>query len=375
MSFRKFSAFTCIGTLLMSLTGFGNAAESLQQANEQARQLIRQTMKERRIPGLQVVVIRNDKVVLSESYGLANVENQIPATPKTLFPINSATKAFTGVAVMQLAEAGLVSLDAPVSRYLDDLPEPWREIRVRQLLAHTSGLPEIVDQPGPSAGGTEAGMWKAVRQQPMQAQVGDQFAYNQTNYGLLAQIIAKQAQMPYERYLSERQFSVANMPRTTFGDSYDPVPNAATIYSYFPRRTLAPDDANRLSRWVYDIPYSLHAGGGIQTTANELAAWVIALSKGRFISAAGRQAMWTPEKLNSGADGDWAMGWPVLATAPRRQVAGIGGNRAAFIVYPDDGLAIIVLTNLVGGNPERLIPQIAEIYQSVPAKRSPRPAR
>lgn len=351
---------------LLSLPGLGNAATALDEANEQTRQLILRTMKERRIPGLQVAVIKDDRLVLSENYGFANVENRVPVTGQTLFPLNSGTKSFTGVAMMQLAEAGLVNLDAPVSLYLEDLPKAWRQIRVRQLLAHTSGLPDIVDQPGPVAGATEAGMWKAVKQQALEAPVGERFSYNQTNYGLLAQIIATQAKVTYGQYLAERQFAVADMPLTTFGDSYDLVPNAATIYSHFPRRTLAPDDASRLSHWVYDIPYSLHAGGGIQTTGGELARWVIALSTGRFISAASKRSMWTPEKLNSGVDGAWAAGWPVLAAAPKRQVAGIGGNRAAFIVYPDDGLAIIVLTNLVGGNPERFIPQIAEFYTSLP---------
>lgn len=214
-------------------------------------------------------------------------------------------------------------------------------------------------------------MWKAVKQQPMDAPIGDRFVYDQTNYRLLAQIIAKQTQMPYARYLAEQQFAVAGMTLTTFGDSYDLVANAATVYSYFPRRTLAPDDTNRLSHWIYDMPYSLHAGGGIQTTADELARWLIALSGGRFIRAAGMRSMRTPEKLNSGADGNWAAGWPVLAPSPKRQVAGIGGNRAAFIVYPDEGLAIIVLTNLVGGNPERFIPQIAEFYKPLTRKSPP----
>jgi CubicO group peptidase (beta-lactamase class C family) len=371
MSLIKHSALSIVATVLLSLPGAGNAAGTVEQANEQTRRTILQTMKERRIPGLQVVVVKDEQVVLSETYGWANVENRVPATATTLFPLNSATKAFTGVAMMQLAEAGLVSLDAPVSRYLDGLPEAWRAIRVRQLLAHTSGLPDVVEQPGPVAGGTEEGMWKAVKRQPMDAPVGERFAYNQTNYGLLAQIIVKQSRMPYGRYMAERQFAAASMPLTTFGDSYDLVPNAATIYSYFPRRTLAPNDADRLSHWLYDMPYSLHAGGGIQTTADELAAWLVALLKGRFISAAGMKSMWAPEKLNSGANGDWSAGWPVLAGPPRRQVAGIGGNRAAFIVYPDDGLAIIVLTNLVGANPERFIPQIAAHYSGMPAKDSP----
>lgn len=353
---------------LALLPGFGSAATTLSDANEQTRQLILRTMQERRIPGLQIAVIKDDRLALLESYGFANVENRVPVTGQTLFPLNSGTKSFTGVAVMQLAEAGLVQLDAPVSRYLDDLPPAWRTIRVRQLLAHTSGLPDIVNQPGPVAGATEASMWNAVKQQPLTSPIGERFNYNQTNYGLLAQIIAKQAKVSYAQFLAERQFAVADMPLTTLGDSYDLVPNAATIYSYFPRRTLAPDDASRLSHWVYDIPYSLHAGGGIQTTAGELARWVIALSSRKLISADSTRSMWTPERLNSGVDGAWAAGWPVLATGAHRQLAGIGGNRSAFIVYPDDRLAVIVLTNLVGGNPERFIPQIAEIYQSLPGK-------
>lgn len=368
MLIGKRRLFAIVAAALVSLPGAGHAAAALDEASEQTRQLILRTMKERRIPGLQVAVIKDDQLVLSESYGFANVENRVPVTGQTLFPLNSGTKSFTGVAMMQLAEAGLVNLDAPVALYLDELPNAWRQIRIRQLLAHTSGLPDIVEQPGPTTGATEEGMWKAVKQQPLDAPVGQSFSYNQTNYGLLAQIIAKQAKTSYGQYLAERQFAVADMPLTTFGDSYDLVPNAATIYSYFPRRTLAPDDASRLSHWVYDIPYSLHAGGGIQTTGGELARWLIALSTGRLVSAASKRSMWTPEKLNSGADGAWAAGWPVLAAGPQRQVAGIGGNRAAFIVYPDDGLAIVVLTNLVGGNPERFIPQIAEFYKSIPNK-------
>lgn len=339
------------------------SASTIDEANQLARQSIQQTMKALRIPGLQIAIMKEGQIVLSESYGLANVENRIPVTRTTLFPINSATKAFTGVAMMQLVEAGRVELDAPVSRYLDGLPAAWRNIHVRQLLGHLSGLPDIVDQKGLIGGGSEQDAWREVKKLPLEAPAGERFSYNQTNYGLLAQIILKQANVPYEQYLAKHQFAPANMPLSTFGDSYDLVPNAATIYSYAPRGTMAKDDDNRLSRWIYDMPYSLWAGGGIQTTADEVAHWIIALSHGKLISPANVRKMWTPEKLNSGADGDWAAGWPVLQSAPGRQVAGIGGARAAFIVYPDEGLAIVVLTNLAGANPQRFIPQIARLYQ------------
>lgn len=356
-----------IAAMLISSHCLNLAAASLQDANTLTRKFVQQTMADQRIPGLQVAVIKDGQVVLSESYGLANVENQVPVTPKTRFPINSATKSFTGVAMMQLAQAGKVDLDAPASRYLDDLPAAWRTIRVRQLLGHTSGLPDIVDQRGLIGGGNEAAAWTAVKALPLGAPVGERFAYNQTNYGLLAQIIVKQTNLPYEQYMAQRQFAVVGMPLTTFGDSYDLVANAATIYSYTPRGTLAKNDGDRLSRWVYDMPYSLWAGGGIQTTAEELSRWLIAVSDGRLIDRAHLRRMWTPEKLNSGADGAWGAGWPVLQASPTRQVAGIGGARAAFVVYPDEGVAVVLLTNLAGANPQRFIPKIAEFYGVAPA--------
>lgn len=293
MQFKKYLVTPVAVAAVLWFPCLSASASTVTEANQMARQAIQRTMKELRIPGLQIAVIKDGQVILSESYGLANVENRTPATRTTLFPINSATKTFTGVAMMQLVEAGLVDLDAPVSRYLDDLPEAWRGIRIRQLLGHTSGLPDIVDQKGLIGGGNERDAWTAVKALPMEAPAGDRFAYNQTNYGLLAQIIAKQERIPYEQYVAKHQFAPANMPLSIFGDSYDLVPNAATIYSYSPRGTMARGDDNRLSRWIYDIPYSLWAGGGIQTTADELARWIIALSNGKLISAANVKNMWT----------------------------------------------------------------------------------
>ncbi len=353
--------------LLGTLSCFPAKADTLAEADAQARQFMHATMQERGIPGMQVAVIRDGQVLLSESIGLANVENGQPVTATTLFPINSATKAFTGVAMMQLVQAGRVDLEAPVSRYLPDLPQAWRQVRVRQLLAHTSGLPDIVDAQGLVGGGSEAEAWRVVERLPMQAKVGERFIYNQTNYGLLARIIERQAAMPYENYVAERQFAPIGMRRSTFGDSYDLVAGAATMYSLFPRRTDAADAPARLSHWFYDMPHGLWAGGGMQTTANELAQWLVALMQGQLVDAHNLERMWTPERLNDGTPGDWAAGWPVSGGAPHREVTSMGGARAALRIYPDEGLAVVVLTNLVGANPQTFIAGIAGFYRSVPA--------
>lgn len=363
MHFGKISVIV-VTVLLLPLQCL--AAQRWDEANARTRQFVQQTMQTQRIPGLQIAVIQDNRVVLSEAFGLANVENQVAATPSTRFPLNSATKSFTGVAMAQLADAGRVDLNAPVSRYLDDLPAAWGAIRVRQLLAHTSGLPDILDAQGLLGGGTEAQAWAAVTALPVEAAPGARFMYNQTNYVLLARIIAKLSAMPYEDYLATQQFAVAGMPRTTFGDSYDLVADAATIYSWFPRRTDAADAAPRLSHWFYDMTPGLWAGGGLLTTADDVAQWMLALSRGQLLSTGGLGRMWTAEKLNTGIDGAWAAGWPVLAGAPDRQLAGVGGARSAFIVYPDRGVAVIVLSNLVGANPQNFIPTIADFYVAAP---------
>lgn len=353
--------------LLALLAGAPATAASLADANAAARDFVRATMKARGIPGLQVAVVRDGRVVLSESHGLANVENRVPVEPTTLFPINSATKAFTGVAVMQLVQAGRVDLEAPISTYLVDLPPAWRAIRVRQLLAHTSGLPDIVDAQGLVGAGPEPAAWQALAAMPLQAAAGERFAYNQTNYGLLARIVEAQGAMPYAAFVAEHQFAPLRMRRSRFGDSYDLVAGAATVYSFLPRRSDAPGMPARLSHWFYDVPHGLWAGGGIQTTADELAQWLVALMQGRLLDADVRERMWVPERLNDGSVGEWAAGWPVAGTAPHREVTSMGGARAAFRIYPDEGLAVVVLTNLVGADPQDFIAGIAGFYRPAPA--------
>jgi CubicO group peptidase (beta-lactamase class C family) len=122
-------------------------------------------MVKRNIPGLQVAIIRNGKIELVRSFGLANIENRVKVNDSTIFSINSATKAFTGVAVMQLVEKGKIDLRAPISQYLDSLPNNWRPLKIYQLLTHTSGLPDVVDtRKGGFVGGLKyPEAWKAIR--------------------------------------------------------------------------------------------------------------------------------------------------------------------------------------------------------------------
>ncbi len=102
-------------------------------------------MEYRKIPGLQLAVVKNNRIVKMTSYGLANIEDSIVVDNETVFSINSITKAFVGIAVMQLVEQDKLGLNAVISTYLSDLPDTWKSLTLKQLLTHTSGLPAIMN--------------------------------------------------------------------------------------------------------------------------------------------------------------------------------------------------------------------------------------
>lgn len=372
MRFRACALLLCIGLTGGSLPVVTTASAALpamttvaiSRANDQTRALLKARMAEQQIPALQIAVVLHGRIVMSEAYGVADIEQNVAASRRTLFPINSATKSFTGVAIMQMVEAGQVDLEAPISRYLDGLPEKWRPIRIRQLLAHSSGLPNIVDENGLIGGASDAEAWAKVQTLPMDGETGAGFAYNQTNYVLLGRLIEKLSERPFEQFLTERQFTPAALPAARFGDGYDLVPGRADVYiRQHSGRGAGPADKNALSHWVDEIPVSTRAGAGLYLTADDVARWIIALQGGRLLSKPGSlDRMWQPDVLNDGTANIWAMGWPILTGTKRRAIGGIGGGRSTFFVYPDEGVAVIVMTNLVGANPQNMIDTIAGYY-------------
>ncbi|HKR23556.1 MAG TPA: serine hydrolase domain-containing protein [Pyrinomonadaceae bacterium] len=243
---------------------------------EKVDSLLRREMRERRIPGVQAAVVKDGRIVLSVAIGTADLQHSIPVNKQTVFPIYSCTKAFTGVAIMQLVEEGKLDLSAPISRYLDDLPEAWKPITVKQLLTHVSGLPNILRLLDPITyglpnGATEEGLWKKLKALPMGAPVGERFSYNQTNYALLGKIIDKLRAKAFADVFKERQFQPAAMQRTTFGDSRDVIANKTPTYRYV--RSLDGEKLNE-EKLVIDyaeFPPFRRTASGMNSSAEDLA--------------------------------------------------------------------------------------------------------
>ncbi|GAB2791059.1 CubicO group peptidase (beta-lactamase class C family) [Hymenobacter luteus] len=326
-------------------------------------------MRQLRIPGLQLAVIRHGKIIRTGQYGLANVQDSVPVTGQTRFTINSITKAFVGVAVMQLVEAGKLDLAAPASRYLEGLPAAWQPVTVRQMLTHTSGLPDIMPDDEMVTESTESAAWAKVQTQPMDFAPGEKFAYNQTNYLLLGKIIDKLSGQPFIQFIQERQLNVVGMPRTTFGDAHDVLPHGARGYTYYHNSNGQMRRGNQLRNTFETFPPMLRTAAGMSSTAEEVARWIIALQQGQLLKLASLPTLWTPGNLNNGTQrgfsrmlNGYALGWPTVARPEHRAVAPVGGGRSALFIYPDDDLAIVVLTNLIGANPDVFMDEIAGHY-------------
>lgn len=290
------------------------------------RTYLDQLMEERRIPGLQVAVVRDGSIVLHEVLGLADLEHRVPATRESIFSINSMAKAFTGVALMQLVEAGQLDLAAPVSRYLDGLPESWRLVTVRQLATLTSGLPEITSwnadgTVGLIGGGDERAAWAATYALPMEFAPGEGYRYVQTNYALLGKIIDRLSGKPFTEFIAERQFAVVGMSHTLYADDRDIIPNRATTYTCLDSSGVRLNDPNRnpteiLYKSHYDWPPILRTAAGLHSTAEDLARWIIALQRGSLIQRASTlETLWTANPLHDGRPGAWGIGWLIGKSA------------------------------------------------------------
>jgi len=337
--------------------------------------LLTREMKEQKIPGLELVVIKDKKIVLSEAKGVANIEFSVPVTDTTIFSINSIAKVFTGTAIMQLVEKGKINLDNAVGDYLDSLPVNWQKVTLKQLLGHISGLPDIEDDfTGGLVGNKgEDTAWKVVQTMPLQFKPGEQFSYNATNYLLLQKIIEKFGKLPFEQYIQQHQLDIIGMRKTMFGNSFEVEKGKAPTYMYYEKDKNTGEyiKSEKLIQTYENFPKTFRADAGMFSTANDMAKWLISLtSEHRLLNNSNSiETMWTPVKLNNGKTegfggilNGYALGWLVVDRSQHPAVAAIGGGRAAILVYPRDDLAIILFTNLSGCSPELIVDKIAKLY-------------
>lgn len=341
---------------------------------------VRAEMSQRKVPGAALVVIRDARIERIASYGVANIELAVPVSPQTLFHVASISKAFTAVGVMVLVEDRKLALDDRIGTHLEGLPASWQRVKVRQLLNHTSGLPDIMidaevslETVADSAGDA----LEILRTRPVDFEPGTQWRYNQTNYLLASLLIQKLSGLPFEQFCAVRLFAPVKLTGPVFADGRAVVANRATLYTVldFSPAAASLDHLNVLDYRMAPIVYP---AGGLNISASDFGSWLLALMRGQLISEASLRELWKPAVLNDGSVVDslpfpkpWrnsGLGWLMNLQAAHPVIGATGGSRAAVAIFPTHHLAVVVLTNLEGSQPDSITTGVAELYLTPPTR-------
>lgn len=325
------------------------------------------------LPGVDALVLRDGKPLLRKAYGMANVELGVPVRPGHVFRIGSTTKLFTATAVMLLVDHGTLALDAPVSRYLADAPPHWNGITIRHLLTHTSGIPNL---------SMDSGYWRTtarldhtldeliepVRLRPLDFTPGTQFAYNNTGYNLLGMVIEKVSGKPYYEFVEERISRPLGLKHTQEGSDRQLIAGLVTGYR-----------AGPTPAWLL-ASSNLHAAGGLVSTVDDLAVFMLALQGGKLVSAAGVKLMNTSHVLVDGKATGYGLGVWIRSVNGKRLV-GHGGYIFNFYsqleMDVDSRILAITLHNgdKFGGDNEELSKELISAVQASPAGDGSKPSQ
>jgi CubicO group peptidase (beta-lactamase class C family) len=304
------------------------------------------------VPGASVIVIRRGKVMFRKAYGMADLETHIAAASGTHYRLASVTKQFTAAAILTLADQKKLSIDDPVRRWLPSLPPHADAITIRHLLTHTSGL---IDYEDLIPSGTTVQLKDADVLRLLEKQTATYFApgtsyrYSNSGYALLAMIVEKASGQRFADFLRDRIFAPLGMKTTVaHEDGISTVLHRAYGYSR---------EGEGWKRTDQSLTSAVLGDGGIYTSVDELVKWIRALESGRFAEA------WVPRVDTDVKGVRYGFGWRIGEHDGRRVVSHTGesiGFRNALVRFPDEHLAIIVLTNRNEGKPYEIAMKIAD---------------
>lgn len=311
-----------------------------------------------------VLVVRDGETVLGQAYGLADLEQQIPHSLGTRFPIGSVTKQFTAAAILQLQDRGLLNVQAPVATYLPDYPNDT--ITLHHLLTHTAGLPNFTSDPDylewMQQPATLDELIARFQDLPLEFEPGSQFRYSNSGYVLLSQVIETLSGQSYGDYVQGNLLTPLGMEDTGY-DQPSPVPGLAQGY-----RGNAQDYQSVPSTH----PTTAQGAGGLYSTVGNLARWNQALfgnlpSDRAVLSEAAIAAMTSPQiavDMAAAPDLYYGYGLVINNQSENRLIghgAGISGFVSSLQYLPAQDTTIVVLSNVASINPEQISAGLAAI--------------
>ena len=300
-------------------------------------------MDQGHFPGVAVAVLRDGQPVHIGAYGFANLSDRVPVSRQTVFELASLTKQMTALAVLDLAQQGLISLDDPLTDYVDGAPDGWADITINQLLSHTAGLAHRFEEK-PNGEfllnySTEQ-MLDGAMATDMVAEPGTDWTYSDQGYFLLGLVIEKVTGQTYADYMQDRFFRPLGMRQTLVLDQSAIVPHLAQGYIF-------EDGALRRGRRVWQFELTSHFG--VMSSLDDLILWEAMLADPpadlvepiRETGAIQRQF----DHGETCDDWGYARGWMATQVGDGLTVDHAGYSGTAYVRDIGRGLSVIVLTN------------------------------
>lgn len=303
--------------------------------------LVRARMKERNIPGVAVAVIKNGNVVKIKGYGLASIEFNAPVTLDTVFEIGSVSKQMTAAGIMLLVQDGKIDLDEKISKYLPNTPESWKDVTVRHLLTHTSGIKSYTSLSGFELSRRVKidGFIKQLSEHPLEFTPGEKNIYSNSGFNLLAYIIETQSGKPYMEFMRTRIFTPLGMTKTADRDPQFIIPFRANGYEWRTDRYTGRDGSLT----------DLMGAGSIVSTIGDMVKWDAALRGNKFLTATSKREIWNQFIFNDGTSSQYGFGWRISDVRGTKLIGHTGqtaGFGSAIFRYTDDDTTVVALTNL-----------------------------
>jgi len=320
--------------------------------------IVKHMMEKQRIVGLSLALIKDGQPVANKSYGLANVELNVPVTSETVIRLGSVSKQFFTTAIMKLMEEGKLSIEDSVRKFFPDAPEAWWPIKIKNLMSHTSGLP----REGPAYDNCkiqpDINIIKSAYSLPLVFTTGEKYQYCNLAYFMLAEIIKQVSGMPWQDYIHDKLFIPAGMNNSYMTDFNLIIPGRADGYMH-----------NHDTLINATAMYAIRPSGGFLSTSSDMIKWEKAISEGKIILKKDNwQKLWQPFiKTSDKADSKeyYGFGWAIDEYNGHKLIVHGGANigfRSVFARFVNDGLSIIILTNTDEANPRAIANALADYY-------------
>ncbi len=354
--------------ILFALLGISSSHAQQSQLSPQKRAQIEAAvsrfMTSTHVPGLSVALVENGEYEWGAGFGLADVENNAPATEHTLFRLASISKPLTATAALQLWERGQLDLDVPVQKYCAAFPQKPLPITTREVMGHLGGIRHYKPD---SREDLEVGNSKHFENpiqagldffmnDPLVSDPGKHFHYSTQGYTLDGCDIDGVSGAKYADFMRQNVFAPAGKDHTQADDRFAIIPYRTRFYQKTASGTVLNADFLDSS---YKIP-----GGGWLSSAEDMAKFEVAILNDKLIRRSTRDLMWTPLKPSDGSKDGYGLGWGAGdedGIAVVGHTGGQQGTSTAFLLAPAQRDGVVVLANMEDADPDKLAHEILKV--------------